>query len=129
VAAGEPRTTKEDLMATTPGPWEIRPFDEAQTCILGPKYEGGQDLVAIVSVGKFRPNGDDNAKLIASAPDLAASRADLAAEVERLKAEVAVLRHDDVCKTCRGENPMAITPRCSKGAALFRAWQALVEPS
>jgi hypothetical protein len=65
-------------MATTPSPWETREFDESQTVVYGPKYDGGKrELVAIVSVGYDRPNGEDNAKLIARAPDLLA-------EVERL---------------------------------------------
>lgn len=61
----------ESQSTTTPGPWGIKPFDESQTVIYGPEYDDGKhELIATVSVGKHRPNGEGNTRLIASAPML-----------------------------------------------------------
>lgn len=70
----------------TRGPWATKAFDEAQTIIVGPEYDGGKrELVAIVSVGKHAPNGESNAELIARAPELRD-------DVERLCALLAAAR-------------------------------------
>lgn len=73
----------------TPGPWVIKRFDESQTVILQASGEGGRNpLIAIISVGEGRPDGEANARLIALAPAMLAAhehtRRELIAAAERL---------------------------------------------
>jgi len=56
------------------GEFEILKFDECQTCLFSAAPElgpGRKMLIAIVSVGEDRPNGDDNAKLLSQAAVMA----------------------------------------------------------
>lgn len=74
--------------AATAGPWETYAFDESQRPIIGLPYSGGkQELIAVVSVGSYRPRGFENLDfIIAARTDVPA----LVAEVRRLRAALAL---------------------------------------
>ena len=59
-------------------PWSVIKLDECQTMILSKSGE----LVATISVGEGRPNGDANTSLIVTAPKLLAALVDLVSRIE-----------------------------------------------
>lgn len=62
----------------TPGPWVAKEWDECQTAIHPDKTgDGRQPLIAIISVGPGRPDGEANSRLIAAAPDMLAALREL----------------------------------------------------
>ncbi len=54
----------------TEGPWKEMRFDESQRCIIPDREDNRQPLIAIVSIGEARSDGEANARLIAAAPEL-----------------------------------------------------------
>lgn len=66
----------------TQGPWAIKPFDESQIAIFS--EHGENPLICVVGIGVNRLHGHANAKLIASAPALAARVKELEAVLEKV---------------------------------------------
>ena len=57
-------------MNHTPGPWLLKSFDESQMVIVPDAGTKRNPLIAIVSIGYDRPDGEANGHLIKAAPDL-----------------------------------------------------------
>lgn len=99
--AEELEQIRERYRAATPSGWEALRFDESQTVIYGPEYDGGKrELVAVVSVGNHRPHGAANAAFIAHA------RQDIPALLTLIEELQSALIHaaDDLqeeCEHCR----------------------------
>jgi hypothetical protein len=66
----------------TPGPWEIKRFDESQTVILAKVSDKNHPLICIVSTGEGCPNGEGNAVLISKTTEMFSLLRDILADYE-----------------------------------------------